>query len=202
MFSKILPSEKDIVNVDGKATKKNFLDAIQNLSLDSNDIKYIVYSDPSGNKLKINGTEEFRQNKYIELDKESVDAWEINNSLKSSNSNGRVIIIQNSGNAAGLFNRLNKIPSFLIQGKSISEDYGLKNIIAISSPNTGKLSNEIFTLTLIEEYLKAPKDSMKKLIEKLEKNYIGDMYHPQTYYFNEIKMSPEQCPWFSEPLFN
>jgi len=188
----ILPSKKDQVEIDGEATRDAFLNAINNLHSNSNDLVYIVISNPSPNDENDNRIVYSKRNAYLEFDKETIFPWEINLDPK----NGKAIIILNNGDAANFLKDLNKniFPKSFFLSSSDKKRMNSANILAINSPEGYGLDKETFIMQLLNQTLIDKKNSIKDIISNLKNG--------QAYYFDGTKKSSEECPWINSQLIN
>jgi hypothetical protein len=188
LFSNVLPSEIDKPEIDkgidGKATKKNFLDVIHNLHLNSNDKAYIVIFNPSPK-----GQDENRYtttSSILEFDKEIVRGDEMH-SLTSSKV-GKIIIILNNGDASDFSNYFN----------NNGYDYQIPpkrntNALTIDSPIGYGFDKETFIMQLLSKSLMNKKYSAREI--------LNDFKGSKVIYFDGEEKSYLECPSLDEPLF-
>jgi hypothetical protein len=197
-FAKVLPSEEDTIQIDGKATKNNFLDAITKLPSDSNDSIYIIFSIPAPKKQEDTEIMYGSRNPYIQLDKETIFSVDIASAIKDIECK-KMIIIQNSGDSANLLPTLeiNGINRSNYTSSTEKKERKIKKLLGIVSPNTKEMENEIFIIRFISEYMKDKNQPIQGIMKKLD---INPSFPPKAYYFEGGKRSPEECPWFYSPF--
>ncbi len=204
-LSKILPSEKDEIQIDGTATKNNFIKRIRTLPSDYNDTIYIMFSDPAGKGGGILGGVPDRNQSHIEFNKEIFTNSDLIDAIKSQNLKyDKMFIFQNSANSSNLASALHKTTCYNSFVLPYSERISNcpKNVFAIISANTSKLDNEIFTLDFISKLQENPDQSIKNIMDTLNMTRKGDLYLPETYYYNLTKIAAEESPLFYKPFFN
>jgi len=193
-FQKILPLE-DCLQIDGEATKDNFLSAIKDLNSDSNDRCYIVLSDSSPKKVKEGDLEIMygKRNTFLELDKKIVFSRDVADVIKGSEYE-KMIMFLNGGEARGFFPSMgiNAISQSLLLSDSEKREAGLKNILAIDS------AGETFLMNFINQYLKDKEQSIEGILEELKKSSLTS----NAYHFKGREKSAEECPWFYSPFMD
>ena len=192
----ILPSKTDKFAIDGEATRENFMNALRKLNLDSNDTLYIVLSNPSPKEIDELKTVQYSTaNSYFALDDEEIHSGEFASAMKAPRLEGvKKMLILNSGDSNGLLPHLDEnifLKSILLSDKE-KKDMGLKNLIAISSPEGWKFDKETFIMNFLNQYKKNKEQSIKELAEKTD----GVVYS-----YDGREVSPEKNPWFNAPLF-
>ncbi len=192
LFSGVLPSKKDKIEIDGKATKKNFLNALRKIHLNSEDVIYIVISNSSPKEADEKIMYSAR-NLCIELDKESVMPSDLQYALKNLEQ-GKKIIILNDGDAANFLPSLDaSLENQYFLSSSEKRELSSKKVLGISSPADYGFDKETFIMSLIRDYMKDKKQPIKKIINGLK---------DESYYFDKGERSLEECPWINSPLFN
>lgn len=192
LFSDVLPSKKDKIEIDGVATKDNFFNALKNIHPDSNDVVYVVISNSSPKEIN-DGVIYGSRRGYIELDKESVYPSNLQDALNSLKSEKKFVILNNgdSENFLPSFNRLWASQYFLSSAEK--EELSLRNTLGISSPKGYGFEKETFVMNLADNYSKNKKQAIKNMLGKLKN---------ESYYFDKGEKSPEECPWINSPLFD
>jgi hypothetical protein len=196
LFSSILPSKEDKLEIDGEATRGNFINALNNLHSDLNDVVYIFISSPSPKEEEREGNLKreiiySKANNRIELDKEPIFPGDIN-----LNPNyGKIIMILNQGDAGSFLLNLNKnvfAQSYFLSS-SEKKEMNPANLLVIGSPNKCGFDKETFIMQLLSKTLISKEHSIKDIFNNLK--------DCQAYYLDGTKKSIYECPWANEPLF-
>jgi hypothetical protein len=176
-------------------TEDNFLKAIKNLHLDSNDSGYLGIFIPSTIKPEKKLRNSYPQTKrnYIEMGGEMIRPSEIGFSIREIKSYKKIIILQDSKEDNVLpYLDINPFTASSDLTPMQKRDFSLKKVLGISSQTREGLENENFTRELVKEYWKNKNQSIKELAEKVR---------AQVYYFDYGEKSPEESPDFYKPLF-
>lgn len=198
LFDSVLPSKEDKIEIDGEATKDNFINEIKKIKAGPNDIVYLVLSVPSPKEKISNGVIYSTRTNSIELDKESMLSYEFAG-LVDSLKDAKKIIIMNTGDANNFLSNMeiNSIKYSAFLSTSEKREMGLKNTFALSSPEDCGFEKETFIMKLVKELEAGDKKTISEVITKMKNNHSA----PQAYYFDGNEKSVEESPDFYAPLF-
>ena len=205
-MSKILPTKDYEIISDGKATKKNFLEAIANSGADSNDKLIIYYHSASKKDREKSELATSELGDMVKFNDEKIITPELREAIKKVNEYCKQItILENLGGNQNLAKKLDNLLTQFLVPESERINKNLKGVLIISSPNphninSETLNNEIFTLNLIGNETKGV--PLKENFESLKGDKEEVIRLPYAVFLDGVKKAPELCPWFDKSLLN